>query len=98
LTAFDDETLEDKNSFAVFSLVHGFFVVLESGDGGEAHIDDSFDGWIILAEDFASIVDKELDSSEGLAESAVVLIVKDSWNDLKHFLLMDSHFLSLVDE
>lgn len=97
-SALGDQGLEDEHPLAALVLSHGLALVLGLGDGSDAHLDDGLDGRKGVLQDVAPVEDEELDSMEGLPETAVVLPVEDLGNDFEHLLLVLSDPLPLVHE
>jgi hypothetical protein len=62
------------------------------------HFDYRLDGWRAVNQDIAAVVNKDLNGMEGVTEAAGVLVIKDTGDYLKHFLLTEGHLSAPTDE
>ena len=98
VSAFGNQTVKNKDSFAVLWLTHKPLFVFSCGYWCYAHLDNCFNCVERSPQEVTSIEDENLNSVKSLTESACILPIENFRNYFEHLLLIYCHLFSFVNK
>ena len=98
VSAFGNQTVKNKHSFAVLWLTHKSIFVFSCGYWCYAHLDNCFNCVERSSQKVTSIEDENLNGVKSLTEPAGILPIENLRNNFEHLLLIYCHLFSFVNK